>query len=223
LFAKVSVQRYFVDCAPPGMPRSPSSPNSRALRASLRCSCQGRAVKLPAFATLTPVKQPRRVSSRSALRAPPQALRSSAAKHGLAELRGIPGSSVCGCRALRTRGNPPSPERASNRGRIKFRTTALPEQAVSNEFALTPIAFSRQRVVQHEKSPARGTFNEAALDGNLGKRPWIPDQVRNDEINRPASLSPLLSIPRSTYPARLTPGSSNASTAGSAAHAPAGR
>jgi len=44
---------------------------------ALRCSLQGRAAELATFASLTALKQPRRVSQRSALRAPPSKLRSS--------------------------------------------------------------------------------------------------------------------------------------------------
>jgi hypothetical protein len=65
--------------------------------ASLRCSSQGRAAELAAFAALTALGQPPRVSSRSALRAPALGLRSSA--HQIAPLAGT------ACRSIAVHGS----------------------------------------------------------------------------------------------------------------------
>src|SRR5205085_1545339 len=55
-----------------------ASGGRRCAPTALRCSVRGRAAKLASFATLSALKQTRRVRSRSALRAPTPALRFSA-------------------------------------------------------------------------------------------------------------------------------------------------
>ena len=99
---------------------------------SLRCSVRGRAAELASFAALTALKQPRRVSLRSALRAPTSNLRSPPPQKSP-----TPGAT---CREARGRGLPIGAPPSVSEG-----TVGLPQRFSKGAFGLGASLRGRRR------------------------------------------------------------------------------